>query len=194
MTTQALLLAAGTGTRFGGDKLVAPLSDGTPLVLATARALLAAGCEVLAVARDGSDAARLLAPLPGVRVVVCADSALGMGHSLAAGVRASPGAPGWLVALGDMPFIRPQTIAAVAGALRHRGSLVAPSRSGRRGHPVGFGRAWRSELLALSGDAGARDLLDRHREGMTLIETDDPGIHRDLDRPDDPGWGPVGPW
>ena len=180
---QTILLAAGSGSRFGGDKLIAPLPDGTPLVLASARVLVAAGCDVLAVVRDAdSGAVPQLTSLPSVRVLVCPESASGLGHSLACGVRHSQAANAWLVMLADMPFIRPDTIACVASALAQGARLVAPTRAGRRGHPVGFTHEWRDQLVALTGDAGARALLTEQSDALTLVETDDPGILRDVDR------------
>jgi len=183
MHIQTILLAAGSGSRFGADKLIAPLPDGTPLVLASARGLLAVGCDVLAVVRDAdSGAGRTLMGSPGVGVLVCPDSASGIGHSLACGVRHSQTADAWLVMLADMPFIRPDTIARVASALAQGARLVAPSLAGRRGHPVGFAHEWRDQLVGLTGDSGARALLTEQSDALTRIETDDPGILRDVDR------------
>ena len=183
MQIQAILLAAGGGSRFGADKLIAPLPDGTPLAVASARVLLAAGCDVLAVVRDAdTGAGRRLARLPGVRVLECPESASGVGHSLACGVRHSPTADAWLVMLADMPFIRPETVADVASALARGARLAAPTLAGRRGHPVGFAHEWRDQLVALTGDAGARALLTEQAVALTRIETDDPGILRDVDR------------
>jgi molybdenum cofactor cytidylyltransferase len=183
MQIQTILLAAGSGSRFGADKLVARLPDGTPLVLASARVLLAAGCDVLAVVRDAdSGAGRELTGLAGVRVLVCPESASGLAHSLACGVRHSQAADAWLVMLADMPYVRPDTIARVASALAQGARLVAPALAGRRGHPVGFSHEWRDQLVALTGDNGARALLTEQSDALTRIETDDPGILRDVDR------------
>jgi molybdenum cofactor cytidylyltransferase len=187
---KTLLLAAGSSRRFGADKLVAPLPDGTPMVLATAHVLLAAGADVLAVVREGpgasqSGAASLLGEMAGVEVVVCSEADRGLGHSLACGVRHSAGADGWLVALADMPWVRPQTVTDLLDVLAHGASLTAPRCAGRRGHPVGFAAHWRDALGRLSGDTGARDLLVRHHEQLTLIDVDDQGVLWDLDRPAD---------
>jgi molybdenum cofactor cytidylyltransferase len=187
---RTLLLAAGSGRRFGADKLAAPLPDGTPLVLATARALLAAGADVLAVVRDGDAASgegaiALLRGMPEVEIVRCPDAAGGMGHSLACAVRHSADADGWLVALADMPFIRPQTIRRLLDALAGGASLVAPCHDGRRGHPVGFARCWRESLLTLAGDTGARALLASNPAALTLVDSDDPGVLIDIDRRED---------
>jgi molybdenum cofactor cytidylyltransferase len=180
-----LLLAAGQGRRFGADKLTAQLADGTPVGVAAARNLLAAGCDVLAVVRvPGAGVGPALAAL-GVEVVGCADARFGMGHSLACGVRASVAADGWLVALADMPFVRPETIAAVARAVTAGAEIAVPTVAGRRGHPVGFAARWRPELLALQGTVGARALLAANPDRIVSVPVDDPGALRDIDRPAD---------
>ncbi|ALK33206.1 hypothetical protein Bpla01_64820 [Burkholderia plantarii] len=183
-----VLLAAGLGTRFdpsGRDsKLLAALPDGTPVVVAAARHLLAVTPEVHAVVRPG--AGRLAAHLTdaGCRVLVAEEAIQGMGASLAAAVRASRDAGGWLVALGDMPWIDPAAIRAVAQAITSgRASIAAPHHGGRRGHPVGFAAVHGEALAALDGDAGARALLGAHP--VARIEVDDPGVLRDVDTRED---------
>lgn len=176
-----ILLAAGSGRRFGGDKLLHPLADGTPMAVAAARRLRQCCPETVAVLRPESAAlARLLAG-EGCVVVYASDAASGMGHSLAAGVGAAPDAAGWLVALADMPFIAPASYRRVAEALRAGAGIAAPTCARRRGHPVGFAARWQRELAALSGDSGARSLLAAHPEAIVLCETGDPGILRDID-------------
>lgn len=181
----ALLLAAGSGTRFGGDKLLHPLADGTPLAAHAARRLREAGLAVTAVVRAADARLRAVLLAEGCVVTECPDAAAGMGHSLAHGVRATPDAAGWLVALGDMPSIRPATIAAVAAAVAGGASMAAPRHRGERGHPVGFAARHHAELARLSGDAGARQLMHTHRAAVTMIDVDDPGVLYDVDRKTD---------
>jgi molybdenum cofactor cytidylyltransferase len=178
-----LLLAAGSATRFGGDKLLAPLADGTAVGVATARKLLGLVDEVVAVVRPGDQ--RLAAALAreGARVTACPFAADGMGASLAWGVRASPLARAWLIVLADMPWIRPESVASVALAIRGGSAIAAPRWRGTRGHPVGFTASLFSELSALSGDEGAKALFARHT--VQTIEVDDPGVLRDVDTPED---------
>jgi molybdenum cofactor cytidylyltransferase len=80
-----------------------------------------------------------------------------------------------------MPRIKPETIGEVAAAISSGALLAAPVYRGERGHPVGFAGALRDELLALTGDSGARAVLERHRAEMRLIECDDPGVLLDVD-------------
>lgn len=180
-----LLLAAGHGRRFGGDKLLQPLADGTPVAVAAARALKAACADSIAVLRPEQDALAALLEAEGLRVVRCAAARSGMGHSLAAGVAASRDARGWLVALADMPCIRVATLQAVAELIGGGAALAAPSYAGRRGHPVGFAARWRDALLALEGDEGARAILEQSRFLLHVLETDDPGVLQDVDSPAD---------
>jgi molybdenum cofactor cytidylyltransferase len=108
-----------------------------------------------------------------------------MGASLAHAVGSCAQADGWVVALGDMPNIDPRTIALIADKLRDGALIAAPCYRGARGHPVGFSALLRDELSALSGDAGARDVLRAHKDQVVLIECDDPGVLADIDTPAD---------
>jgi molybdenum cofactor cytidylyltransferase len=100
-------------------------------------------------------------------------------------VSATDRADGWIVALGDMPLVSPATIRAVRDALVDGALLAAPvaRASGARGHPVAFSAALRPELLALDGDVGARGIVERHRDELRILPTEDPGIVIDLDTP-----------
>lgn len=180
-----VLLAAGGSSRFGGDKLRAPLPDGTPLGLAAARRMMRVLPRVVAVVRPGDEElARLLAQ-EWLDVVVCADAGQGMGRSLACGVAAAPEAGAWLIALADMPHIKDSTYRRMAQALVGGAELAAPFYREARGHPVGFGAALRPALLALEGDRGACDLLTAHAAGLVRVAVDDPGILVDVDVPED---------
>ena len=135
----------------------------------------------------GAAELRRLLEEAGCEILESPHTVRGMGASLAAGVAASSDADGWIVALGDMPFIEPATIAAVRERLEHGALLAAPilRASGQRGHPVGFSRALHSALAAVVGDEGARSVIAQNREEILLVEVDDPGIVTDIDAPSD---------
>ena len=178
-----VLLAAGSATRFGADKLAVALPDGRPLAIAALEPLLAAVQEVVAVVRAEDHSLASALHTHGARISACPDAAEGMSLSLAWGVRAAPLAAGWVIALADMPWIRSETIGAVVSALRSGANAVAPEYLAKRGHPVGFAAKLYGELIALRGDEGARNVLARHPP--SLIATRDAGILRDIDRPAD---------
>lgn len=192
MRIVGVLLAAGRGLRFGGAKLLAPLprashgvSAGTSLGAASALHFVSALSEVVAVVRPGDSMLEHALASTGARVVVCERADEGMGTSLACGVRACLDADGWIVALGDMPWIAPATIAAVATALRTGAEIVAPAYGGVRGHPVGFAKTYAAALMQLNGDEGARSVVRARQWVVQQLDVDDPGILGDVDRVED---------
>lgn len=180
-----VLLAAGISSRFGGDKLCYRLSEGTPIAVAAAVSLRAACSDTIAVLRPRQDALAGLLSAAGYKIVFCADASEGMGHSLAAGVRAASDASGWVVALADMPFIATASHQAVVSRLRLGASLVATEYQGQRGHPVGFSRIWLDPLIAMTGDQGGKTILEQHQKHLVRCPVKDPGVLRDIDRPED---------
>ena len=186
-----ILLAAGRGRRFDPqglrNKLLQPLAGPDPVVVASARTLLAAVSRVVAVVPPGDGGVGETLAALGCDVTVCPDADSGMAASLTHAIRHSLGmAPrpqAWLVALGDMPFVEVSTVRSLAAALAAGAGIAAPVMDGRRGNPVGFGALHLDALLALSGDEGARRLLRTCL--VTEVPVRDPGIFRDIDTPDD---------
>ena len=179
-----VLLAAGRGERFGDHKLLARLPNGTAIGVAAARNLIDALPDCIAVLRPGDEILASLLAAEGLRIVVNPHADDGMGTSLARGVEATE-ADGWVIALADMPVIRPATIQAVAEALVAGAALAAPVCRGERGHPIGFARRFRAALTACVGDRGGRDILAQHSKELRLIDVDDPGVLVDIDREGD---------
>ena len=185
MKIVGLLLAAGSATRFGSDKLRHALPHGVAIAVQAARHLKLELDTVIAVVRPSSDELAKALNDEGCQVVVCENAAEGMGASLACAAKEAGEVDGYLVALGDMPFVRSTTIAAVRDALAAGAPIVAPYFRARRGHPVGLSRKFRGALQALQGDAGAKALLSEHERSIVKIPVGDPGVVRDIDTPGD---------
>jgi molybdenum cofactor cytidylyltransferase len=181
----AILLAAGSATRFGSDKLLHRLPHGVPIAVQSARHLRAgfAG-KVIAVIRPEAGELGELLRAEGCEVLRCEQAAEGMGASLACGVRAAA-ADGYLVALADMPFIRASSVEAVHDALQKGAPLAAPYFRARRGHPVAIAARFRDELAALRGDQGARHVISRYASEIVKVPVGDPAVLRDIDTPGD---------
>ena len=182
----ALMLAAGYSRRFGADKRRLQLGDGRSLLSAS----LALPCsmleEVWLVLRP-DEAPAALDLQTGVRIVQNPATAQGMGHSLAAGAErllAESGAEAAAIFLADMPSIRRDSLE-VLMACASSDNIVLPSYQGKRGHPVLFGRDFWPQLATLSGDAGAKPVLQQHPEAVRIVELDDPGVLQDVDTQED---------
>lgn len=185
----ALVLAAGEGRRFDptGDawKLAAPLPDGRPVLRAACEALVGVVDEIVVVCGSRCELAEaILAGLP-VRLVACPDAGLGMGASLRHGVSETRPRLGWLVALGDMPFVSPGTHAAVRARLLAGAAIARPVFEGRPGHPVAFSADQRPALLAIGDESGAARLLRDRADQVETVPCEDPGCVADVDRPSD---------
>ncbi|HTD06994.1 nucleotidyltransferase family protein [Undibacterium sp.] len=178
-----ILLAAGKGARFDAsgqqNKLMQALPSGDAVAVASAKKLLSVLPEVLAVVRPGAQGLAAVLQAAGCQVHTCADAEQGMAASLVYGLQQSGSCAGWIIALGDMPYVQAATLQAMLLALREGAGIVVPVHQGRRGNPVGFSHAYLPQLLALRGDQGARSLLARYP--VTEVVVDDAGIHRDID-------------
>ena len=183
MNIVGLLLAAGSATRFGSDKLRHALPHGVPIAVQAARHLRSELERVVVVV--SSPAGRSLFENERCEVVVFENAAEGMGASLACAARNAGEADGYLIALGDMPFVRRASIAAVRDALAAGAPLAAPYFRARRGHPVALSKGFYEKLLTLRGDEGAKQLLAANERQLVKIPVGDPGVIRDIDTPDD---------
>lgn len=181
-----ILLAAGSSVRYGDNKLIQPLTDGKPIALHAAENLLLAIPNAIAVVRPSDrDLKQQLRHLP-IRLIDNPHHLDGMSRSIVCGVRASPQAAGWVIALADMPHTPVTIIEQVATALLHGADIVVPVYQGQRGHPVGFSHTMQNELLQLRGDSGARQLLAEHPNKVCKIEVTSPAIFFDIDQQSDP--------
>ncbi|NEX45165.1 nucleotidyltransferase family protein [Pseudotabrizicola algicola] len=181
-----LILAAGGSTRMrGADKLTEPVA-GQPLLRHLAGQALASGLPVTVALSPAHP--RRIAALHGLPVTLrqVPDAAKGMAHSLRAGLAHLPPEAAVLLLLADLPEITAQDLTLMAEAHRAAPGLIlrATSQTGTPGHPVIFPAWVRPELMALSGDEGARAVLDRHPARLGLIALPDQHATTDLDTPE----------
>ena len=203
MTTAAIILAAGTSSRYRAadpslaTKLVADWG-GAPLVRHVARAALGSRARPV-VAVTGHARAEVGRALSGLAldIVHNPDFAQGLSTSLTTGLSAlGAEVDGALVLLGDMPGVSASLLDRLIGAFEAASGIEAlvPVHAGRRGNPALLGRALFGAARSLTGDEGARRLLLRAR--VLEITIEDPGVAIDIDDPDAlhdaaPGPGPA---
>lgn len=181
-----LLLAAGAARRFGAPKLVQALR-GTPVVRWSAEALAAATDRLVVVVPPDDASLRDALRGAGAQLVTNPQPERGLGRSIACGVMALPAeAVAVVVALADEPLLDPAWVRAVIARYRERQgiAIVVSVFRGTRRHPVLFDRGVFAELATLDGDRGARDVVARDPERVTLVEFDEAGT-LDVDLPED---------
>ena len=191
---ETLVLAAGSGSRFGGRKLLAPWRGGLVLEATLAAAFQAPGRSVRVVTgADGEavgNAARAFADNGGkaarLRIVHAATHADGLAASLRAGIESLPDdTEGVFLFLGDMPLVPPDMAGRLLAALGPDHQAAAPLYQGQRGHPVLIMASLFPALAGLTGDRGAGGLLSSLGPALVQVKTGDPGVLKDIDRPED---------
>jgi molybdenum cofactor cytidylyltransferase len=178
-----VILAAGAGRRFGGDKLLA-LVDGEPMIrMAAAAYAELCGRATVVVASDP----RLAAALAGlaVDIVVNDEAEEGIASSIRAGIAASRDRPAVMIALADEPRVDRALVMSVMRLWHEtRAPVVVPRYNGEPGHPVLFDGSVFPDLLALQGDRGAKGLIDRLGDGVLAVDVAQ-ARPVDIDVPDD---------
>jgi molybdenum cofactor cytidylyltransferase len=179
----ALVLAAGQSRRMGSPKQLLPFGDGTMLERTVANVRRHGVDEVIVVL--GHRASEIVPRLDGqpVKIVVNPDYKSGMSTSLRCGLEhAPPTAAAFMIVLGDQPLVRPEIIDRLLAAYTDSDKgIVAPIYQGRRGHPVIISARYRDELASLTGDTGARSIIEAYSDDIEYIEVDSPGVVTGID-------------
>ncbi len=182
-----IVLAAGMGSRFGGDKMLHPIKreDGTdiPMGLLSALNLKPWVDQIICVVRPQDDVLIKLYQLHGFNIHKSENYQQGLSASLIAGVQASCNASAWVVALGDMPFIKSSSYEKIKQGLAAtlNNKVVQLKYNNKPGHPVAFPKRLKSDLLDLKGDVGARSIVLSEGKNTVSLEVADTGIHLDID-------------
>jgi molybdenum cofactor cytidylyltransferase len=181
-----VVLAAGSSTRMGRNKLLLEL-DGEPLVRRAVRAALDAslGWVVAVLGHEADRVREALAGLP-CRTVVNPDHAQGVRVSLQAGIREVPQeAASAVVVLADMPFVTADMIAAVAARYRQGGAPLVVSEYGSvNAPPTLYDRAFFPELLTMTGEGCGKQVVRRHQQEAASVRWPEAALS-DIDVPED---------
>ncbi|MCL5994847.1 MAG: nucleotidyltransferase family protein [Chloroflexi bacterium] len=192
MQVAAIVLTAGTSSRYGANKLLLPFGHGT--IISTVVATLAQTPAQPILAVTGHDRAEVEAALTGLAVTFVHNPDFQAGEMLSsiqcglAALREAGDAPqAALIVLGDQPLIQRRVVEQLIVAFGQGcGELIAPRHhlAGQRGHPVLIARQWWDAALALPAGSNVRHLLQAHRDVLTHIIVDTDSILVDVDTPE----------
>ncbi len=179
----AIVLAAGTSRRMGVENKLLATVNGKPMIVRAVETLPVGLFEQVIVV-TGYQREEVEQALTGcdVRFVRNEDYQEGLATSLAAGLRAVKNqTKGVLVALGDMPLVSQNVVVDLVSAFELDGDICAPSFANKRGNPILWGRQYFQALQSVRGDKGGRDLLEKHRSKLKLVDVDCNGVLMDFD-------------
>lgn len=187
MKIAAIVLAAGRSSRMGPSNKLLENFKGKPIVAHVAGVALESGADPVIVV-TGFDAARVAAALSALQVMIVHNPAFedGLSSSLRAGLSAvPPDSDAALILLGDMPAVEGSALGALRTAFTGRDAICVPVHDGRRGNPILWGSNYFAEMMALTGDIGAKTLLAQHAERVTEVTAGSDSIFADVDTPAD---------
>jgi molybdenum cofactor cytidylyltransferase len=184
----ALILAAGQSRRMGEvNKLLIEIG-GKPMVRRVAESVLAsAASPVIAVLGHERDRVRAAFAGSKVSCIYNPDFADGISTSLKRGLAVLPDdIGGVLICLGDMPLLATDEIDRLVSAFNptEGRAIIVPTRRGKRGNPVLWGKRFFPEMQEIAGDVGARHLIGAYPEAVAEIEMDGEGVVLDIDTPE----------
>ena len=183
----AIVLAAGSGSRFGGGKLLAPFG-GRPLIAATLSGLRGAPVdEIIVVVGAEGERLRSITAAYETRTIENPDWAEGMSTSVRAGLRAcTSDTRAAVVCLADQPLVGAVAVERLVEAFEQGATVTVATYGGEMRNPVLFARGvWPLLLREMSGDRGARVFLKHHREIVTEVSCDDVADPADVDTVED---------
>ena len=187
MAPTALIFAAGKGKRYRDLKQLAKIK-GKPVIQHVIDTVQRIDWKFEPVLVLGYKSDRIRDSIDTSRVKVAENPqfARGLSTSMKTGVKAcSSETTGYLFFLADMPLISPEDIRAVLAGASSGYSLVAPSYHGTRGFPVYIDRCWKEDLLDVTGDMGAREIIKKNQGKLSLVSTENRGVIMDIDEKED---------
>lgn len=184
----ALLLAAGQSRRMGSDNKLLAIIDGKPMVRHVAETLQASDVDdiLMVTGHDADNVVNTIWDL-GVSSVQNPDFAEGLSTSLKVGFEILSGrADAILVCLGDMPFVTPDSLNKLIKAFDPAAgkSIIVPATSGKRGNPVLLSVQYLPDVMAITGDMGAKAVINSNGHAIEAIEIDSSEIFTDIDTPE----------
>lgn len=194
MTPTGIILSAGQSSRFGADKLLHELTIANKkqlLIQHTLQLWCSVFDELYIVIRPDNPMLKdaIISwseqQYQKLNLIEAEQAIYGMGHSLKAAITATGEAGGWVIGLADMPLIPHAVLQQICLNLKQGADITAPYCDDQRGHPVGFKSVYKDELMALEGDTGAKNLLQREADKIHKIKTIERGVLADVDSIDD---------
>ncbi len=175
-----VLLAAGSSTRFGSQKLLHNLPNKETILSLSSKTLKQSIPYSVAIVQDINSEISSILDSEGYQLIENSAHQNGIGSSISCAVKhTSPNA--WVFAHADMPFVSKTTIDAVVQHLLLNHKIVAPYFQKTRGHPVGFNSCFRKDLEELNQDFGAKQIIEENMNIVKNIETEDYGVVTDID-------------
>lgn len=183
-----ILEAAGDAKRYGCNKLLEPLSDGRPMICNVMDIALSLDVNKRVLVTQYEEIAEMTAG--DFEVAVNNHPELGISRSMQLGIEAAGDVDAYMFCVCDQPHLTTSTVEKLINAYLEASEtsdavIASLSWQGHMSNPKIFSSIYRDELMALSGDAGGRQIIRNHTDNLILVESDSENEVRDIDTPSD---------
>jgi molybdenum cofactor cytidylyltransferase len=189
------MLAAGLSSRFGSHKVMHLMADQRPMILHSLAPYINAKLSITVVCNYRHLKLHQLLKSLNIHYVIAENADKGMGHSIAEGItktldvnNTKNSSQGWIIALADLPFLENKSVITLVNCIskmrteNSKKPLIARLLHNKKpGHPVYFSPHFTNDLMQLTGDNGAKEII--HNDFLAFVDVEDAGCRLDIDRP-----------
>ena len=180
----AILLAAGQSTRMNGENKLTKELKGFPLIKHSVKNILGSSIDemVVVLGHQKEIIEKLIDKNERVKIVFNKDFESGMASSIKAGLNClSEKTEAFFICLGDMPLVSHDIYNKLIERRDNSKEIFVPVYKNQQGNPVLFNKTMKKEITLISGDAGAKKILELNKKKISNLPIDNNGIILDFD-------------
>ena len=183
----AILLAAGQSKRMNGENKLAKEIQGIPLIKLSVKNILASSVNelIIVLGYQKEIIEKLIDKNEKIKFVFNKDFESGMASSIKVGLNhLSKNTEAFFICLGDMPMINPDIYNQLIKS-RNQKNIIVPTYNGQQGNPVLFDKSMKEKVMDITGDVGAKKILELNKNKILNLEINDPNITKGFNTQDD---------
>ena len=182
----AILLAAGQSKRMNGENKLTKEIQGTPLIKHSVKNILASSIDELIVVLgyQKETIEKLINKNEKIKFVFNKDFESGIASSIKTGLNnLSEKTEAFFICLGDMPMVNPNIYNQLIKSINKR-EIIVPTYKGQQGNPVLFAKSMKEKIINISGDVGAKKILELNKDKILNLEINDQCVTKDFNTQD----------
>ena len=182
----AILLAAGQSKRMVGENKLAKKIQGVPLIKHSVKNILASSIDELIVVlgHQKETIEKLINKNEKIKFVFNKDFESGIASSIKTGLNnLSENTEAFFICLGDMPMVNPNIYNQLIKSINKK-EIIVPTYKGQQGNPVLFAKSMKEKIINISGDVGAKKILELNKDKILNLEINDQCVTKDFNTQD----------
>ena len=182
----AILLAAGQSKRMAGENKLTKEIQGTPLIKHSVKNILASSIDELIVVlgHQKETIEKLIDKNKKIKFVFNKDFESGIASSIKTGLNnLSEKTEAFFICLGDMPMVNPNIYNQLIKSINKR-EIIVPTYKGQQGNPVLFAKSMKEKIINISGDVGAKKILELNKDKILNLEINDQCVTKNFNTQD----------